>query len=218
MTGQTPATDVERTELDGRAAEQLGREIASGTFATIIAATRTRRRVSIADTAGAGFRLLRQSDGGWLRSTGPARRLASELVGVPGELEVVADVPPTFESMPYDASVPPLAPGELLALADVVRGGDQDRINAACEEIGLTGLPTWITQLAWGAEATLTLVLQVNDQLKFASLLQLLPSGWGILSNDENDDFTFHPMTTLEVQARLGGFAAALLESSDDDD
>lgn len=214
----TPAAGVQRTMLDDRSAKPLGQEIVSGTYATVHLASRTREQISMADIVGDTFRLLRQVGMEWQLSTGPAERLATELVSLPGELEVTTGTPQTTEPRPYDASVRPLASGEWLALAEEVRRGDQHRITAACEQLGLAGVPSWITEIAWGAEGTLTMMQISADTPRYASLLHLLASGWGVLANDENDDFTFRPLTSLEVQARLSDFATLLLlESSDDD-
>lgn len=211
-----PAANVQRTVLGNSAAEHLCRQLRTGTAATITAATRTRQHVALAARSGADFRLLQQSGGGWTRSTGPARLLAGELVGMACELEALADVPHTVDAMPRANGFPPLAPGELLALTEVARCGDAARIDAACDDLGIAELPWWVMGFAWGAEASLSFVLQVRGRPSFAALLHLLPSGWGTIAQDANDDLIFRPMTGLEVQARLCAFAALLLRSHHD--
>jgi len=201
---------VQRRLLDAAAAREAAEGMARGTFATVCAATRTRRRWTLFAADGGDFRLLRQLRGHWQLSTGPAARLPGELVELPGELETRTGA--TVDDAPFDPRPTRLAPGDALALAEVVRHGDAQRIQAACDDLALAGLPWWLAQLAWGAEALLSMMLTVHDRPQFVSLLQLLPSGWGCLHADADDDLGFRPMSRLEVQARLAAFAARLLE------
>jgi len=197
--------------LDTDAARSAAADLASGTFATICAATRTRRRWMLFSVNDQGFRLLRQHGDDWALSSGPTEQLPAELVDIPGHLETCCGIRPG--SRPRKDSRPArLAPGDALALADVVRRGDAQRIQAACEDLELAGLPWWIAQLAWGADALLSMMLTVDDRPQVVSMLHLLPSGWGCLHADPDDDLTLRPMSGFEVQARLSAFAALLVE------
>lgn len=203
---------AERRVLDTDELLPTAEGITGGTYATICAATRTRRRWTLLSVDGPQFRALRQLDTGWTLLTGPADRLAGEVVGIPGDLESVTGTRVAGDGPPAETGVPPLGPGELLALAEVVRRGDAARIQAACDDLELAGLPWWVAQFAWGAEAVLSLVLTVHDRPHLASMLHLLPSGWGCLHADADGDLSFRPMSPLEVQARLGAFTALLVE------
>lgn len=209
------------TATTGLAAHTLGtaelravtRRLRETAHATISASTRTRELTAIAAVRGESFELLMPSDNGVRLINGPAGRLGAELVGLVGTLERLVGTAPLAKAPPA-VDIPPLAPGELLALAEVIRRGDAERVEAACNELDLGGIPWWLTQLAWGAEALLTLRLTGSGIAGFTTMLHLLPDGWGCLQADVEDDLTFRPLTTIEVQARVNAFAALLLESS----
>lgn len=210
-----PGARVEHQMLDARELRAAAAGMARGTYATICAATRTRRCWTLLSANGREFRALRQLDSGWVLAAGPIDGLAGEVSGIPGDLETLAGTWSAQAGAAEAPGVPPLGPGEVLALAEVVRRGDAARIRAACDELQLAGLPWWTAQLAWGAEAVLSLVLTVTDRPRLASMLHLLPSGWGCLHVDPDDDLGFRPMSLLEVQARLSAFAALLVKCAD---
>lgn len=201
---------VQRQVLDLPATRAAAVEIASGTYATVCAATRTRRRWALIAAAGSEFRRLQQRDADWELSTGPTEWLPGELAGLPRGLETGTGS--VARDGACDSQPARLAPGDALALADVVRRGDAQRIQTACEDLELAGVPWWLAQLAWGAEAQLSMMLTADDRPQLALMLQLLPSGWGCLHADAAEDLSFRPMSRLEVQARLCAFAARLLE------
>ncbi|HWC22071.1 MAG TPA: hypothetical protein VG502_07200 [Flexivirga sp.] len=209
------------TELTARTVapgelEDITRRLTDGPHATIAARLRTRDLAFLARVRNGAFELLIPSESGVRLISGPAERLGGELVGLVTTLERSTGTTPPDEPPPA-VDTPPLAPGELLALAEVIREGDPERLDAALEELEMTGLPWWVRQFAWGAEAIVTLQL-VGSSVGFAAMLHLFTDGWGQLSADADDDLTFRPMTTIEVQARVNAFAALLQESSDDDD
>ncbi|GAB3494845.1 hypothetical protein [Flexivirga lutea] len=183
--------------------------LTAGAHASISARTRTRALAVLARATGEDFELLLPSDGVWRLISGPADRLGAELVGLATMLEDVTGTGPTSEASPLP-DIPPLAPGELLALAEVIRQGDCERLDAARDELELPGLPWWVTQFAWGAEAVLALRLTAPGIEGFATMLHLLPGGWGCLSADADDDLAFRPMTSIQVQARINAFADLL--------
>lgn len=192
---------------------KIRRRIGEGAHATLGANTRTRQLTALAGVTREGFELLLPSVGRWRLISGPADRLGGELVGLVTTLERITGTAPTTAPPPA-VDIPPLAPGELLALAEVIRDGDAERLEAARDELELAGMPWWVTQFAWGAEAVLTLRLTGEGIAGFATMLHLLPDGWGCLQADAADDLTFHPMTTIEVQARVNAFADLLQECS----
>lgn len=208
---------VTTTELAARPVpsvelEEVARRLTDGPHAVISARTRSREMTALARSGDAAFELLMPSVSGWRLISGPAERLGSELVGLVTALEqsigtAPADPPPAVD-------VPPLAPGELLALAEVIRDGDGERLDTALDELEMPGLPWWVRQFAWGAEAILTLQLSGASDDRFATMLHLFSDGWGRLHATADDDVTFRPMTTIEVQARVSAFAALLRESS----
>lgn len=212
--GTMPAAGVRHRVLELADADDLARTILTGTYATVCAASRTRQQWTLAGIDGPDFRLLRNIGADWVQATGPADELATEFAGIPGGLETSTGTAPAVEPPPGDAGLPPLGPGDVLALAEVVRDGAEARIRAACDELELAGLPWWVREFTWGAEGALTLVLTVHDRPQLASMLHLLASGWGVLHAAEDDDLTFRPMSPLEVQARVSSFAALLVERS----
>lgn len=213
----TTATGLAARTLDPKELRVVIGRISDGPHATISAGTRTRQLTALASVTGDDFELLMPADGGSRLITGPADRLGGELVGLITMLEDITGTGPTTTAPPT-IEIPPLSPGELLALAEVIRQGDPERIEAGCDELELAGLPWWITQFAWGAEAILTLRLTADTIDGYATMLHLLPDGWGCLQVDSDDDLTFRPMTTIEVQARISAFAALLQGCSHDED
>ena len=209
------AATAELTErILGRAElHEKVRRIRDGAHAIIGANTRSRELTALAGVSREGFELLMPSGGACRLISGPGERLGGELVGLVATLERLTGTAPTTAPPPA-VDIPPLAPGELLALAEVIRQGDGERLEAARDELELAGMPWWVTQFAWGAEAVLTLRLTGEGIAGFATMLHLLPDGWGCLHADADDDLTFHPMTTFEVQARVSAFAALLQECS----
>lgn len=206
---------LERRALDTDSSRSVAEGMTTGTYATICAATRTRRRWTLISVDGPDFRLLDQREADWELVTGPAEHLPGELVGVPGDLECATGTQVEPSDPPPDPLAgPALAPGDALALAEAVRRGDAQRIQVACDDLELAGPPWWVEQFAWGAEAVLTLLLTVDSRPQLASMLHLLASGWGCLHADADDDLRFRPMSPLEVQARLSAFAALLVECS----
>ncbi|MBB2894034.1 hypothetical protein [Flexivirga oryzae] len=202
---------VERQVLDPGAAHAAVEGMATGTYATICAATRTRRRWTLFSMDGPEFRLLSQRGDDWQLTSGPGRHLPGELAGIPRHLETSAGTRPD-DDPPRDPRPSRLAPGDALALADVVRRGDAKRIQAACDDLQLAGLPWWVAELAWGADALLSMMLTVHGRPQLATMLHLLPSGWGCLHADPDEELTFRSMSRLEVQARLSAFAALAME------
>lgn len=215
VTGVT--TDLAARVLDPAELAEATRRVTGGPHALIGASTRTRELTALARVDDARFELLLPDRSGWRSITGPAERLGGELVGLVTRLEETTGTAPTTD-LPPSVDIPPLAPGELLALAEVIRQGDPERLDAALEELEMPGLPWWVTQFAWGAEAILTLQLTGASGDHFATMLHLFTDGWGRLHADADDDLAFRPMTTIEVQARVSAFAALLQESSDGDD
>ena len=201
---------AERTIGTAELHEVTGR-IREGAHATISANTRTRELTALAGMTHEEFELVMPSAHAWRVISGPADRLGGELVGLVTTLERSTGTAPVTAPPPA-VDISPLAPGELLALAEVIREGDPERLDAARDELELPRIPWWITQFAWGAEAILTLRLTSEGIAGFATMLHLLPDGWGCLRADRDDDLTFHPMTTIEVQARVSAFAALLQE------
>lgn len=197
--------------------EEITRRLTDGPHAMVGARTRARELTALARVSGGEFELLLPSASGWRLISGPVDRLGGELVGLVTTLEQTTGTTPPTEPPPA-VDIPPLAPGELLALAEVIREGDSERLDAALEELEMPGLPWWVTQFAWGAEAIVTLQLAGGSGDGFATMLHLFTDGWGRLDADADDDLTFQPMTTIEVQARVSAFAALLQESSDGDD
>lgn len=206
------ARTVAPTEL-----EDITRRLSGGPHATVTARLRARDLATLARVSDGAFELLIPSESGWRLISGPAERLGGELVGLVTTLERATGTTPPDEPPPA-VDIPPLAPGELLALAEVIREGDPERLDAALEELEMTGLPWWVRQFAWGAEAIVTLQLAGTSGDGFAAMLHLFTDGWGQLSTDADDDLTFQTMTTIEVQARVNAFAVLLQGSSDDDD
>lgn len=203
------ATDLAERTLGRAELRRVTRRIGARAHATVGAHTRTRRLTALASVSGEGFELLMPSEGAWRLISGRADRLGGELVGLVTALERLTGTAPTTTPAPA-AEVRPLAPGELLALTEVIRQGDTARLAAAVDELTLPGMPWWVRQFAWGAEAVLTLHLTGDGVAGFATMLHLLPDGWGCLQTDGAGDLTFHPMTTIEVQARVSAFAALL--------
>lgn len=193
--------------------EDIARRLTGGPHAQVTARLRTRDLTTLARVSGDEFELLIPSASGVRLISGPAERLGGEFVGLITTLERTTGTTPPDEPPPT-VDIPPLAPGELLALAEVIREGDPERLGAALEELEMAGLPWWIRQFAWGAEAVLTLQLSAASLGGFATMLHLLPDGWGCLRVDNDDDLTFRPMTTVQVQARISAFAALLQECS----
>lgn len=206
------AREVGPTEL-----EDVARSLTGGPHAVVTARLRTRGLSALARVSAGAFELLIPSESGWRLISGPAERLGAELVGLVTTLEHATGTTPPDEPPPA-IDIPPLAPGELLALAEVIRVGDSERLDAALEELEMPGLPWWVRQFAWGAEAIVTLQLAGTSGSGFATMLHLFTDGWGRLHSDADDDLSFQPMTTIEVQARVNAFAALLQESSDGDD
>ncbi|MFC6705057.1 hypothetical protein [Flexivirga alba] len=211
MTATT--ADLAQRTLGITESREIVRRIGEGAHATIGANTRSRQLTALAGVTREGFKLLLPSDGRWRMISGPADRLGGELVGLVTTLERLTGTALTTAPPPA-VDIPPLAPGELLALAEVIRQGDGERLEAALDELELAGMPWWVTQFAWGAEAVLTLRLTGEGIAGFATMLHLMPGGWGCLQADPEDDLTFHPMTTIEVQARVSAFADLLQECS----
>ncbi|RNI25372.1 hypothetical protein [Flexivirga caeni] len=210
MTGHS---GVRREALDGDTVLAVGESMTSGSYGSIFAATRTRAWLTLVTAGHDEFRVLRQSRTGWTLTTGHTQRLPGELVGLPAELETLTVTRPEVDPPPaHPRPSTALGPGEVLALAELVRTGDSERIHMACEDLGLAGIPWWITQFAWGAEALLSMTMTIDDNPQFASVVHLLPSGWGCLHAGTDDDLAFRPMSTVEVQGRLGAFAARLVE------
>ncbi|WP_446666767.1 hypothetical protein [Flexivirga sp. B27] len=195
--------------------EEVTRRLTSGPHATIGASTRGRELNVLARISGDAFEMLLPAPSVWRLISGPVDRLAGQLVGLVTMLEQTTGVTPATEPPPT-IDIPPLAPGELLALSEVIREGDPERLDAALEELSMAGIPWWVTQFAWGAEAILTLQLVGGEGDGYATMLHLLTDSWGHLAADADDDLTFSPMTPMEVQARVSAFAALLQESSDD--
>lgn len=218
MSGAT-ATDagLAQRPLRMREVRETARRLGDGPHSVITAGTRTRELTALAGMSDEKFELLMPSDSVWRLISGPAERLGGELVGLVTMLEQVTGVASTTAPRPA-VDIPPLAPGELLALSEVVRQGDPERLDAARDELELPGLPWWVTQFAWGAEAILTLRLSAEGFAGFTTMLHLLPDGWGCLRADPDDDLTFRAMTTIEVQARVSAFAALLQECAHGDD
>lgn len=215
MTGQ--AQELTARVVASGELEDIVRRLAGGPHAMVAASMRTRELTALARVSGGAFELLIPSESDARLISGPAARLGAELVGLITTLEQATGATPPDEPPPA-VDMPPLAPGELLALAEVIREGDSERLDAALEELEMPGLPWWVTQFAWGAEAILTLQLTGGSGDGFATMLHLFTDGWGRLHADADDDLTFQPMTTIEVQARVSAFAALLQESSDGDD
>lgn len=211
------ASDLTARAVRPAELEDVTRRLTGGPHAMVAARLRTRDLTALARVSDGAFELLIPSQSDWRLIAGPAERLGGELVGLITTLEQATGTTPPAEPPPA-VDIPPLAPGELLALAEVIRQGDAERIDTALEELELPGLPWWVTQFAWGAEAVLTLQLAGTSSQGFATMLHLFTDGWGRLDADADDDLTFHPMTTIEVQARVNAFAVLLQESSDDDD
>lgn len=214
----TPATaDLAERTLGAAELREVSHRIRERTHATIGASTRTRALTAVAGVSSERFELLLPSGTGGRLISGSTDRLGAELVGVVSTLERLTGSAP-IAAPPPAVDVPPLAPGELLALAQVIREGDVERLDAALEELEMPGLAWWTTQFAWGAEAIITLQLTVPGGPGYATMLHLFSDGWGRLVPDANDDLTFQPMTTIEVQARINAFTVLLQESCDDDD
>lgn len=210
MTAVTAVTAelVERV-LDPVELREIAGRLEAGPHATISADTRTRGLTALAGVTDDEFELLLPSDDVWRIICGPAERLGGELVGLVTGVEESTGTAPTTDPPPT-VDIPPLSPGELLALAEVIRQGDAERLDAAQEELELPGIPWWMTQFAWGAEAILSLQMSAETTGGFATMLHLLRDGWGCFRADSDDDLMFHPMTTIEVQARVSAFAVLL--------
>lgn len=204
--------DLAVRTLGRRELRTIADRLGDGPHATVVAGTRTRQLTAVAGLTGDDFELLMPADDVWRLITGPANQLGGELVGLVSMLEATTG----SESMtpPPTIDIPSLSPGELLALAEIIRQGDVQRLEAARDELDLAGIPWWLTQFAWGAEAVMTLRLTGEGIAGFATMLHLLPDGWGCMQADSDDDLMFHPMTTIEVQARVSAFAALLQECS----
>lgn len=211
-----PATAAAVTHrmLDDAESARVVDDLRAGNHAVVGIGTRTRAASSLMADDGSSFRLLRQQPVGCVLTTGPSGRLGSQLAGIPEDLEAVTGTHPTPGGWVTTADPTSLGPGDVLALAEIVRDGREDRRRTACDELELAEMPWWIKQFAWGAEAALTMTLFVDGRTQFATMLHLLSSGWGCLTADAADDLVFRPMTTLEVQARLSAFAALLQEAT----
>jgi hypothetical protein len=220
MSGPAVAADrlaspgVERRALEDTELEEVMRRMLSGPHATVGAATRSRELTVLARAGDRDFELLMPAGGDLVLTTGPVERLVSELVAIPHGLETLAGVSPAGDVAPGAIPGRGLGAGEALALAEIIRRGNAARIDAACQELEIAGLPWWISQFAWGAEAVISLVLVVDGTARVATMLQLLSTGWGCLHVDSSDDLHFRPLTSTDVQARMGAFVAILRESA----
>lgn len=206
--------EVERRVLTDAEFRKVRQRMLSGPHATVGAGTRSRDVSAVLRVDAERFDMVLLVGTDWVLTSGPADRLLSELVAIPRELEVLAGIRPDPDGSPFAIPMRGLGGGELLALAETVRRGDMARIDAACEDLELAGLPWWVSQFAWGAEAAITLVMVVDGTARLAAMLQLLPSGWGCLHSDSAEELHFRPLSATDVQARLGAFVAILRESA----
>ena len=206
--------EVERRVLVDAEFRKVRQRMLSGPHATVGAGTRTREVSAVVCVDAELFEMVLLVGTDWVLTSGPVERLLSELVVIPQELEALTGICPDPDGSPFAIPVRGLGGGELLALAETVRRGDLARIDAACEELDIAGLPWWVSQFAWGAEAAITLVLVVDGTARLATMLQLLPSGWGCLHSDSSEELHFRPLSATDVQARLGAFVAILRESA----
>ncbi|WP_265445270.1 hypothetical protein [Flexivirga meconopsidis] len=179
------------------------------------ASTATRSVTALAGRTGEDFALLTPRRGRpSLLTRGPGDQLGRELTRVvPAMQELVGAVEMRAPTASADVS---LGPGDALALAELARRGDQSRLDVALAEVGVPGLPWWISDFAWGARAQLSIALVVDGEWRASTSMQLLERGWGCLHADESGDIGFAPLTAERVQARVGTFSRLLMGAGDD--
>ncbi|NNG38663.1 hypothetical protein HJ588_05150 [Flexivirga sp. ID2601S] len=181
------------------------------------AETATRSVTALAARTGDGFAMLTPRRGRTpLLTRGPGDRLSRELARVVPALQCLVGAvgavagrasPPVAEEK--------LGAGDLLALAELVRRGDQRRLDVACADLGIRGLPWWITDFAWGAQAQLAIALVIDGECRACASMQLLEHGWGCLHADDAGDIGFAALTPERVQARVGTFVRLLMGAAD---
>ncbi|TWE11390.1 hypothetical protein [Rudaeicoccus suwonensis] len=98
-----------------------------------------------------------------------------------------------------------------LALADLVRRGSSTELQAGLDATGLTHVPNWLVECAWGARAHLSIMAVVDSSLRSAVCFQLLESGWGRLQFD-NDQVRFVRLSAGAVAERASDLVGLLPE------
>lgn len=104
-----------------------------------------------------------------------------------------------------------LDPGDLFALAELVRIGDQDRLAAALADLDLVTVPAWLRSGAWGFAGWITVLHVGTDGLHCGSLVQLSDDGWGELTVRGDGRIQHRRVTSDAVGDRIRQCCAELI-------
>ncbi len=131
---------------------------------------------------------------------GPAESLAAEVTCV---LDGSAAADPAPSPSPATSTPPdPLLAEDALLLADLVRGGDPERLRAGLALTGCSGTPRWLRDLAFGARLRLTACLVDGSGPQTLIDTVMTEQGWGELDLHRGV-IRFTPLSLADVRDRL---------------
>ena len=160
--------------------------------------------------------------------SGASWSLVTELIDL--QLAVESDAALRFTETGPVATQGTVGVTEALLVAEAIRTGDPERVDAAIAVAGWDRVPDWLRDFAFGASGQLTVTVLRPGQAGAAAVgtaqrLQseglpsggvsilnaiALRSGWGLLSPVGPGELTFEPVSALSLQAMLNAICDPL--------